>query len=604
MLLSQPQLSATAAPGDIVSQKITVRNVGVGSQSVTAALRRIDTRIGEQVQTVALSATSPTGTFIDGFGITRSYVTARVKVPVGVDRLDASVAWAGDAGPIVRLRLLDPQGTFSAYSLPQGTGNFGSVRLPRPAPGVWTAIVWTTAGPAGFSGPVTLRTTDYVASSAGSVSPASFTLPQGGSRTLTVRTTAPANSATASSLILTGRFGQTTSAPVVVRAVQRVTALKPAAFSGTLAQANGRSFGPGQSNTYLFDVPQGARDLDVTVTLSGTPANPIVAHLSDPTGEPLNTTSNQRTSGSTTVTDRGVQIQHAKPMAGIWQLTLELLNPVSGATLPQAYHGMVALNQARVVARNVPSSPRTVVSRTAGLRQTITVTNTGPAPQTYFVDPRTADTVTYQLVATQAATSDPFTASIALPLPSETVPAWIVPTDASRLTVGASATAPTNFDAMPLDSPTALNAPNNPDIEAVVSGNSATAVHTARPIASALWAAFPSLIGPFPPDGAAPGSVSMQARIQARGFATDFTSSTGDPLLATVRADAPATTPITLPPGVRATLTVTLKPTGAIGTTVRGILYVDTLQQDSGAAGLSSYADEVAAIPYAYTIGR
>jgi hypothetical protein len=95
---------------------------------------------------------------------------------------------------------------------------------------------------------------------------------------------------------------------------------------------------------------------------------------------------------------------------------------------------------------------------------------------------------------------------------------------------------------MPLDSPTAINAPNNPDIEAVVSGNSATPVHTARPIASALWAAFPSLIGPFPPDGATPGSVSMQARIQARGFATDFTSSTGDPLLATVRADAPATT--------------------------------------------------------------
>lgn len=109
--------------------------------------------------------------------------------------------------------------------------------------------------------------------------------------------------------------------------------------------------------------------------------------------------------------------------------------------LPFAYHGLVALNQARVVARNVPSSPQTVVSRTTGLRQTITVTNTGPAPLTYFVDPRTADTVTYRLVATQArTTSDPFSASVALPLPSETVPAWIVPTDASRLTVGASAT--------------------------------------------------------------------------------------------------------------------------------------------------------------------
>jgi hypothetical protein len=49
---------------------------------------------------------------------------------------------------------------------------------------------------------------------------------------------------------------------------------------------------------------------------------------------------------------------------------------------------------------------------------------------------------------------------------------------------------------------------------------------------------------------------------------------------------------------------VTLKPTGAVGTTASGILYLNTLQQDSGAAGFSSYADEVAAIPYAYTIGR
>ncbi len=96
----------------------------------------------------------------------------------------------------------------------------------------------------------------------------------------------------------------------------------------------------------------------------------------------------------------------------------------------------------------------------------------------------------------------------------------------------------------------------------------------------------------------------MQASVHARGFAPDWTSSTGDPLLATVRADAPSATPITLPPGVRATLTVTLKPTGPIGTTVRGTLYLDTLQQDTGAAGQSSYADEVAAIPYAYTIGR
>ncbi len=605
LLLSQPYLSTTAASGDTVTQQVTVRNAGVGPQRVTANLRRVDTRTGEQDKTVSLSAASPTNTFVDGFGITRSYVTTTFTVRVGVDRLDASVAWPGPAGPIVRLSLLDQQGTFTAYSLPQGTGNFGSVRLHQPAPGTWTAIIWTAASAAGYTGPVTLRTTDYAASSAGSVSPDSFTLAQGESRTLTIRTKAPVAQAVASSLVLTGRFGQTTTLPVVVRAVQRVTARAAVTFSGTLGQANGRDFSPGQADTYLFAVPPGARDLDVTIAVTGTPANPIVAHLSDPSGEPINTTGNQRASGDETISDPGVQIQHANPKAGVWQLTLELENPVSGARLPQTYRGTVALDQAKVVARNVPTSPRTVVSKAAGLRQTITVTNTGPAPQTYFVDARTADTVTYRLVATQAASAnDPYTATIALPLPSEDVPAWLVPTEATRLTVGASATAPTEFDLMPLDSPTALNAPNNPDIEAVRSGNSATAVHTAAPIASALWAAFPSLVGPFPAGGAAPGSVSMQAVIRARGFATDVTSDTGNPLLATVRADAPASTPITLAPGGRATITVTLKPTAKVGTTVRGTLYLDTLQPDTGAAGVSSFADEVAAFPYAYTVGR
>jgi hypothetical protein len=96
----------------------------------------------------------------------------------------------------------------------------------------------------------------------------------------------------------------------------------------------------------------------------------------------------------------------------------------------------------------------------------------------------------------------------------------------------------------------------------------------------------------------------MQAAVRARGFAEDFTSDTGDPLLATVRAGSPAARPITLPPGARATITVTLKPTGSVGSTVRGTVYLDTLQADTGIAGFSSFADEVAAFPYTYTIGR
>ncbi len=608
LVFDRAQVSRTTTPGALVTSKVRVTNTGVGPQRVTAALRRIDKVVGQQTKTVAIDSSS-TQTFLDQLGRQRVYVTTSVKVPVGTDLLRASIAWPGPAGPLVRMTLFDPQGALTAYTLPQGTGNLGSVEVHNPAPGTWKAVLWTAPGAAGFTGPVSLRTTDLVATSAGTVSPSSFTLPQGGTRLVTVITRAPRSGARADSIVLTGRFGQQSTLPVVVQAVQPVTKKRAATFSGTFEQANGRDFSPGQTDTYRFAVPAGARDLDVNLRLTGTPANEIVAHLSDPSGEPVDTLLNTDPttydpSKPNPVISNGLQIIHANPAAGVWQLTLELANPVAGAALPQAYRGSVALDQARVSSSGVPTSVKSKVSKAKGATATIRVVNTSPAPQTFFVDARTASTVTYPLVAKQAATkTDPYTASVALPLPDENVPAWLVPTESTRVTVGASSTAPETFDLMPLDNPTAINAPSSPDIEANVSGNSATAVHTARPVASALWAAFPSLIGPFPPNGATPGSVSMQASVVTRQFDRAVTSSTGDPLLGTVYANAPAATPVTLAPGASVTLKVTIKPTAGVGSQVRGTLFVDVLQP-GGAAGLSSYADAIAALPYAYTVKK
>ncbi len=601
LLLSDTQTDAVAGPGQSVTKQITVSNQGVGVQRVTAQLRAVDEVTGRQTQTVTLPATTPT-TFVDGYGITRKYVTMTFKVPVGTDRLAATISWPGPAGKIVRISLLDPQKTYSGYSLPQGTGNFGRIELHDPAPGTWTAIVWTGASAAGYTGPTALTTTDYVDRSAGAVTPSSFILPPGGKQTLTIRTTAPQASAVASSLVLTGRFGAKTTASFVVQAVQKVRPDKAATFSGTFSTGNGRDYSPAQTETYLFDVPAGARDLDVSLAQSGTPANPVVAHLSDPSGEPIDTTLNQRQDSSGTVVDNGLQIEHANPVPGVWQLTVELENPVAGAALPQHFSGVVALNRVRVSTKGIPNSRRTVISKKRGSIQTITIHNTGPAPRQYFVDARLLTDQDYPLVATQAADpSDPFTATIALPLNTETVPAWLVPTQTRRLTVGAAATDPITFDLMPLDNPTALNAPSSPDIESST-GTSATATHTAHPVASALWAAFPSLIGPTPADGADPGQTSMQAVATTKAFYRDVTSSTGDPLLGTVDPSAPGATPVTIPAGGEATITVHLTPSGRIGSAVQGFLYVDTLQP-TGVEGMSSYTDESAALPFHFTIG-
>jgi hypothetical protein len=180
------------------------------------------------------------------------------------------------------------------------------------------------------------------------------------------------------------------------------------------------------------------------------------------------------------------------------------------------------------------------------------------------------------------------------------VPSWLVPTQATQLTVAASASAPIDFDVMALDTPSAINSPNDPDIEAPT-GTSSSATHTAHEVGSSMWGAFPTLHGVTPPNGPVPGAVDFRATITAKAFFGDYTSSTGDALLSTVDAGATAATPISIPAGGNATVRLNLKPTAAQGSVEQGTLYVDTLNP-SGSAGTSGLVDEVAAIPFTFTV--
>lgn len=606
---SIPQISNVTTPDKHVTNTVTLTNQGTGPQRVNASVRQVSHVSGRQVQSVAFDPTTAP-TFLDGLGRPRAYVLKKFTVPVGTDRLDAAVSIAGDGTKYVRASLLDPQGTFTAYTLPQGTGNYAHIDVHQPAPGSWTAIVWSNAPDAtSVSGPISLRTTYYKATTAGSVSPASVTIPQGGSHKFTFTTTAPSSEAAASSLVFAHRSGRTTTVPIVDRAVQRVGFGRPATFNGRFDQGNGRDFSPAQSFTYLVDVPSGARDLDVNVAITGVPYNQIIAHLSDPSGEPVSTGRNDLPGSATAAgpSYSGLQLVHANPRPGRYQLTLELQNQSSGAALPLKFGGSFALNGADVRG-NLPTGHASV-SKQHGATATVRITNTGPTPQTYFVDGRSNSQATYHLVARDVIgdapdSSDPYSRTVALPLASDdVVPAWLVPTQVSKLTVGASATDPIAFDLMPLDSPTTLNAPNNPDTEAVTSGRSATAVHTAAEVGSTQWAAFPSPLGPVAAGGEPAGSVTMQAAVRARAFDDDVTSSSGDPLLGTVDAQAAAAHAITIPPGGHATITVHLTPHGAVGSRHSGTLFVD-VAQPFGPQGFSTLTEEIAALPYAYKVGK
>ena len=95
-----------------------------------------------------------------------------------------------------------------------------------------------------------------------------------------------------------------------------------------------------------------------------------------------------------------------------------------------------------------------------------------------------------------------------------------------------------------------------------------------------------------------PGTVHMHftATAHTRPFDAAVTSATGDPLLAYVSANAPAATPVSVDVGANGSIQVTITPTGAKGTVVRGTLFLDAIDPITGST------DEVAALPYAYTI--
>ena len=80
-----------------------------------------------------------------------------------------------------------------------------------------------------------------------------------------------------------------------------------------------------------------------------------------------------------------------------------------------------------------------------------------------------------------------------------------------------------------------------------------------------------------------------------------MTSTTGDLELASLN---PATTfsPIVINPGQSAIVNVTITPSGASGTQVEGNLFIDDFLTNVPPYGQQG-ANELAGLPYAYTIG-
>jgi hypothetical protein len=595
LLFGSTQLDATGVPGSTQHFDLPVTNVGATTQTVTGRGRSLTATVADERGSILLNTTAPT-TMVGRGGAPENHVARTFPVAGGADHLDASIAWADPSGSPVTLVLLDPNGAFAGYSMPQSatSPDYGHVDIHSPMPGTWTALIYGAHTDSGFDGQVSyeFRTSKY--QDYGTVD-GTLTLPPGHTGTLHVTACTPATPGDmAAAVEVRTAAHQRFAVPMVLRSLIGTDGV----FSGVLTGGNGRGGAPAQTNTFQFDVPKGKRDVAVHVSLQGSVNQVVFGLLVSPDGQVVSQATNVRSLDDNGVpTEYGPSLQgyQRSPLPGRWTYVVVFDNAVSGATTQEPFTGQVRFNLVDVAADGVPTGPATVLPEGKPKTITLHVHNTGAAPASFFVDARTNTWSDLQLTPDGSASNVPLRPSAAM--------GYLVPTDTSQVTGITSGSVPVSADMAPsTGEPEALAAPGP--------GNIAMASVRSPVIGQGRWRLESDPVGVFGGlAGGATGKASAEDASQDKGMANfalvahtqsfdpAVTSSTGDHWLLGVLPQPPAFHPVSIDPGGTGDITVTIIPAGAKGTVVTGRLYVDdtTLSDDAG--------DELTAVPYTYTVG-
>jgi hypothetical protein len=428
------------------------------------------------------------------------------------------------------------------------------------------------------------------------VSPSNILLAPGGSRTVTVSATTPAQPGdSAGSIVLTSTGGgidsflglESNSIPVTLRSMVNVAG--GGAFSGTLTGGNGRPDGEGEQNYYEFRVGAGVRNLTANVSLTSDAGDPVGSYLVSPDGDALGFGQNSLNGTS----GLSLTAYTLHPVPGVWTLIVDFAEPIVGDEVSQPFTGSIKFNDTRASAAGLPDSAATKLAAGVPVTVPVTITNKGAAPEDFFVDPRLHATQSIAL-AQQA----PSSSSSGYPLPiTSQEPVWIVPTQTSSIQAAASATVPIEitYSFNPnLGDPSLLGPPTTGDNAA---GSYTPAGGTVVP---GVWAATAGELGPYGPGGATPGFFNMSLTATMRKIDPAVTSDTNDFWIEALNPAEPFS-PLVLNPGQTGVIDVTITPSGAAGTVVRGDLFVDTFLSVISPYDETS-GDETAALPYTYTI--
>ncbi len=591
ILKSSDQFNAVAGTGTPESFTEQLTNVGSTTQRVDLASRTLGAYSTLKTSTVTLSdGASPHST--DYQGINDNFETVNFHVPSGVDRLNGSIAFQGASSALsarVRLALVDPNGRLADYSVPQGVGNYGDAQVTDPTAGTWTAYIWSRdSADGGTTGPVVFGASAASYQSFGQLSTSSLTVAPGATRSFTLSVHTPqAPGDQAGSITVTPQGQAAETIPVTVRSL---APSGPTSFSGVLTGGNGRSVVNGETEYYQVDVPARAPALNASVNLADNPDNQTNAWLIDPSGQAeayqsnvlVTEDNNGNLQGQNTL---GTNLHVLNPAAGRWTLAIDFAPTVSGTALSEPF--TVNLNETAPDVRATGMPNGTPISAHHSAVVNIKVTNTGTAPEAYFVDGRTNSQTTYNLVSlTSPDTQAPLTFA-------DNFPQYLVPSQTTSIVAEATTdgTEPIQFD---MSSPA-----GDPDI-ASNQGLDVTATASGSPLTSGEWSVLPSVVGPFSSTPATTENTHTSMTATTAAFDPAVSSGTGD--LWQLALGGPFTvTPVVVQPGHSTTIPVRIAPTGPKGTTQSGVLYLD---DDSLVlyGFLVPNANTVAAIPYAYKI--
>jgi hypothetical protein len=369
-------------------------------------------------------------------------------------------------------------------------------------------------------------------------------------------------------------------------------------FGGTITGGNARAFSPAQTLSFAFDVPNGKKDLDVSVVLAKDPGDFLETVLIDPNGETPSISSNAVIDGKGGGTQRlGAQNTVANPLPGRWRYVVSVQNPVTGQELRQDFRGVVTFDRVQVrAAPALPTSPSVTLPAGTPVTVNVTIKNTGVAPLPIQADARLSGLTALQLVpqVTDASVKLPITVDDLTDLP-----AFLVPPGTKSASLTATSTTPVQVE---FQSPGA-GIDLFGDLRQAQAGSlvsTATDAVRSGSVTQGYWVTYVQQIGPFSNAGAPSGTSLLTATAVTQPFDSAVTSTVGDPYLPAVDATADGGAPVVIAPGATATIAVTITPTGAKGTVVSGIL--DLVTTPYGTRAFNTTGDVVASLPYTYTV--